>query len=260
MQEKKFSCIFYANMAKKKTKKRIILACFTALILLLVLNIIFFAGMHYKADSTALAVLNGSELTSDEKLESTDKWYVLTPAGYNSQSDKTVIILYPGANIDSTSYLPLMSKLQDFGYICFISRPILHLAVLDFNAAQKIMDAYPEIDSWFIAGHSLGGSSAALFSEKHMEETAGLIHLGSFEYGSYPADDTIVIYGSEDKILSKKRLNGEAEEYIISGGNHSQFGNYGNQLFDGQPSITTEEQQEQTAGLIDSFIRKQKEK
>lgn len=35
------------------------------------------------------------------------------------------------------------------------------LAVLDMDAAKGIQEHYPEIESWYIGGHSLGGSMAA---------------------------------------------------------------------------------------------------
>jgi hypothetical protein len=42
----------------------------------------------------------------------------------------------------------------------------------------------------------------------------------------------------------------------IEGGNHSQFGHYGHQLFDGSPTTTREEQQAVTrAALLDALRR-----
>jgi pimeloyl-ACP methyl ester carboxylesterase len=47
-----------------------------------------------------------------------------------------------------------------------------------------------------------------------------------------------------DQVLLNKRLLPERTKWIvIVGGNHSQFGHYGHQLFDGRASMTREAQQ-----------------
>jgi len=37
-----------------------------------------------------------------------------------------------------------------------------HLAVLDKNAADGIHQQYPQIENWYIGGHSLGGAMAQI--------------------------------------------------------------------------------------------------
>ena len=36
-----------------------------------------------------------------------------------------------------------------------------NLAVFDIDAGDRVRAAHPEIDTWVVAGHSLGGSMAA---------------------------------------------------------------------------------------------------
>ena len=65
------------------------------------------------------------------------------------------------------------------------------------------------------------------------------------------------IYGTEDRCLdhaayeSARSLwpNG-AREVVIQGGNHAQFGNYGEQFGDGTATISASEQQSQTVRAI----------
>ncbi|MGA7615916.1 MAG: alpha/beta hydrolase [Thermoanaerobaculia bacterium] len=58
------------------------------------------------------------------------------------------------------------------------------------------------------------------------------------------------IYATNDgvapsaKVLANRSLLPETTKWVaIEGGNHSQFGNYGHQLFDGKASISREKQQ-----------------
>lgn len=60
----------------------------------------------------------------------------------------------------------------------------------------------------------------------------------------------ISFYGSEDLVINKTKYNDakslwpkKQEEYIIEGGNHDNFGNYGKQKGDGTATITRNEQQ-----------------
>ena len=73
--------------------------------------------------------------------------------------------------------------------------------------------------------------------------------------------DTLVIYGSEDGVLNMERtkkagslISGSYREYVIRGGNHAQFGDYGEQRGDGKAAITAEEQQTQTIAEIRDFL------
>ena len=70
------------------------------------------------------------------------------------------------------------------------------------------------------------------------------------------------IYGSNDKKINlknyeknKKLLPKDITEFIIEGGNHSNFGMYGFQKGDRMASITNIEQIEITANKINEFIK-----
>ncbi|MBO4358664.1 MAG: alpha/beta hydrolase, partial [Erysipelotrichaceae bacterium] len=72
----------------------------------------------------------------------------------------------------------------------------------------------------------------------------------------------ISIYGSEDEVLNMDKIlegrqyvTGRYVEYVIEGGNHAQFGNYGMQKGDGTASISAEYQQEQTVDIIIQNIK-----
>ena len=66
---------------------------------------------------------------------------------------------------------------------------------------------------------------------------------------------TLALYGSEDGLLNKEKLEGTANVIEIPGGNHAYFGNYGEQRGDGAATITREEQQRITAQEISAFVK-----
>ena len=99
---------------------------------------------------------------------------------------------------------------------------------------------------------------AADYASEHSSELCGVYMLAA--YPAKPLDEkttAIIIYGSEDGILNmekmtdaKKYLPDGSKEYVIMGGNHSQFGNYGKQDGDGIADISSDEQQHKTVELI----------
>ena len=99
---------------------------------------------------------------------------------------------------------------------------------------------------WYIGGYSLGGAMAVDYASDHCESLSGVILLAA--YPTKPLDDNlflISIYGSEDGVLNRTKMTEEKQnvreqyaEYVIKGGNHAQFGNYGKQKGDGEASIT----------------------
>lgn len=100
---------------------------------------------------------------------------------------------------------------------------------------------------------------ASKFASEHPDMVEGLILLGAYLYGNYPAEDTLTVYGS---------LNQSVEDHIdytenvveIEGGNHAQFGNYGPQKGDLPATISAQDQQAQTVEAIANFLEKQRQK
>ena len=138
-----------------------------------------------------------------------------------------------------------------------------NLAVFDINAAKGITEKLPDIEKWYIGGHSLGGSMAAAYFSKNTDEFEGLILLAAYSTADFSGTDekVISIYGSEDGVLNREKYD-EYEsnlpdgytEYIIDGGCHAGFGMYGAQKGDGKPLLASEEQIRITAEEIYKFV------
>ena len=221
---------------------------------LLAAALLLYAGDYYRADLTALAAL---ESTEQVRVTVTDDRAVFMP-----QQPHTGLVFYPGGKVEFSSYAPLMRALAEDGILCLILRMPLNLAVLDVHAGEGIPEEYPDIQNWYLAGHSLGGSMAA----SHLAEDSqyqGLILLASYSTADLTSSDADVlcIYGSEDRVLNlekytqnRENLPENTQEILLEGGNHAQFGSYGFQDGDGIAVLSPEEQLQITAKEILTFL------
>ena len=245
---------FLANKRKRK-----LFIWLTSIILVLAIITTAFAiyvGNYYRADLGAIEAFAPMSTVSIRTLE--DGNMVFEPEGAT-----TALIFYPGGKVEYTAYQPLMAACAERGILCVLVDMPLNLAVFDKNAADGIQEMFPEIENWYIGGHSLGGSMAASYLKKHADEYDGLVLLGAYSTAdlSQTELDVLSIYGSEDKVLNmekyeknKVNLPHDFTEIVIDGGCHAYFGMYGAQKGDGTPTITNEEQIYITADAIADMI------
>lgn len=182
---------------------------------------------------------------------------------YEPENTEVGFILYPGAKVQFESYAPLMQKLAKKGILTSVVHMPCNFAIFDIDAAKGIVEKYPKIKKWYIGGHSLGGSMAGTFASENSDLFKGVIFLASYTTSdlSQSGLSVLSIYGSKDGVLNKENMEKnnvnlpkDMVEYVIEGGNHSYFGNYGEQNGDGQATISREEQQEQTVQAILEFV------
>ncbi|MGD1821214.1 MAG: alpha/beta fold hydrolase [Pleomorphochaeta sp.] len=230
---------------KKKTTllKKIIFSLISILIIIFIAFYIYTLN-YYRADDTALSILNNDNITQEKNITT------ITPVGENRNIG---VIFYPGGKVEDISYLPLLNDLSLNGITTFLVDMPFNLAVFNVNEANEIIEKYPNIDSWYLMGHSLGGAMASSYSEKNGSKLKGLILLASYPLNN-SVENTITIYGSNDLVLDQSKVNDMANVYIIEGGNHAYFGNYGEQKGDGSALITREEQQDITLSIILNHI------
>ena len=199
---------------------------------------------YYRADETAIAVLSASTVRLENRLT------ILSP----STPSDTGFIFYPGGKVEHTAYLPLLDLLRQQGITCVLVEMPFHLAVFDPGAAGAVFDLLPDIQRWYIGGHSLGGAMAGSYAAQHQDQFQGLILLGAYRYGDYPAARSLTLYGSEDHVLDRSKITDTEYVVEIAGGNHAGFGSYGPQKGDGTAAITPQAQQVQTAAAILEFM------
>ncbi|MDE6407936.1 MAG: DUF4832 domain-containing protein, partial [Anaeroplasmataceae bacterium] len=227
-----------------------ILGSILGVILAIFIALTIYVNIYYSANSYAKEELKSNEIVevSHEK-----NYYVFKPEVYD-----TGIIFYPGGKVDAKAYAPLLKSLAREGILCILCEMPFRLAVLNSNAADGIQEKF-EVEHWYMAGHSLGGSMAASYIAKHSKEYDGLILLAA--YSTVDLSDTdlkvLSIYGEYDRVLNRKKyeeslskLPNHYNEYVIRGGCHAFFGSYGAQKGDGTPTITNEQQIEETVSFI----------
>ena len=235
-------------MSKRKMplRKKLLIAGAVVLAVLVLLTGAFFwyVSDYYWAEGVALAVLSG-----EYGITVQDDLTILSP----STPTDTAIIFYPGAKVEAEAYLPLLDQIRQTGVTCILVHMPFNMAIFDADAAEEVISRFPEIQHWYVAGHSMGGAMASKFASEHPDQVDGLILMGAYIYGDYPDEKTLTIYGS---------LNQSVEDHIdytqniveIEGGNHAQFGNYGPQKGDPPAEISAEEQQAQTVTAIEAFL------
>ena len=209
----------------------------------------WYVSDYCRADEIALEVL-----AQDSGVTVQDDLTILSP----SYPTDTGLIFYPGAKVEGAAYLPLLDRLRQTGLTCILVEMPFHLAIFDADAAEDVMEQFPDIQHWYIAGHSLGGAMASQFAADHPEEIDGLFLLGAYLYGDYPPADTLTVYGSLNQSVEDK-LDYTKNVVEIQGGNHAQFGNYGPQKGDPPAAISAEEQQAQTVETVADFIARRRE-
>ena len=246
------------NFLSDKRKRKILITT-TAVVLALALiagACAIYLGDYYRADYDAIGGFLPQGATWKEEPDGT---VVFEPEGATKG-----LIFYPGGKVEHTAYVPLMQACAEKGILCVLVEMPFNLAVFDINAADGIQKEYPEIEDWYIGGHSLGGSMAASYLADHAEDYEGLILLGSYSTADLSDTDLAVlsVFGSEDAVLNREKyeenksnLPGDFTEYVIDGGCHAYFGMYGAQDGDGTPTIPNEEQirltVEQIVGIME---------
>ena len=240
----------------KKKRKKFIIATSTLLVFVVIfMTCAIYLGDYYRADTIAIQSFLPQDTQWKEKSDGT---IVFEP-----EEATKGFIFYPGGKVEYTAYIPLMHALSEQGILCVLVEMPFNLAVLDINAADGIQEQYPQIEDWYIGGHSLGGSMAASYLSDNLTDFEGLILLGSYSTADFSDSnlDVLSIYGSEDKVMNqekydknKSNLPSNFTEIIMEGGCHAYFGMYGAQDGDGTPNISNEEQINITANAIIELI------
>lgn len=216
-------------------------------VLLITMTALFFIYVsdYYRSDKSVSELLENSTNISVEG--------DLTVIKSSAKSD-TALIFYPGGKVESSAYLPLLVKISESGITCILIKMPFNLAVFNTKAADNIYDKFPEIKHWYLGGHSLGGAMASNYAANNPDKIDGLILLGAYIYGDYPPEETLTVYGTEDFGLDLSKISYDENVYVLNGGNHAQFGNYGKQKGDGDASIERDVQQDLAVNYISEFI------
>ena len=242
---------------KNKTLKKLGFIVLGLIIVALIFIVAFFTT-SYEPSTQAMANLKDSTLVDVTK----NNFISFTP---ENTTATTGLILYPGAKVEPEAYAPLANKIAQAGYEVIITPMPLNFAIFDSNAADEVISKFPNIKNWVISGHSLGGVMAAKYASEN-SNIKGVIFYASYPQGDELKDSNIEvtsIYGSLDgvadleKIIGSKDLLPTSTTFVeITGGNHAQFGSYGQQSGDNPAEISADEQIEKAANASIELLDK----
>lgn len=178
----------------------------------------------------------------------------------------TGLIVYPGGKVPAAAYGPLAQRIAEAGYLVVITPMPLNLAVFGIGKADEVIAAHPEVETWAMAGHSLGGSMAAQYVGGNPDAIDGLAFWASYAATDLSALDLSVLstWGSLD--AGAARMSGpEARAFVpadavfieIPGGNHEQMGWYTGQPNDPPALISRLDQQAQVAATTIAMLEGQ---
>lgn len=244
------------TLTKNKIKKVLYVVLSVVLsLVILTSSMVLYVNIHYAADGIAVETLASDSSVSITKA---DNGYF-----FDGKGDDSLFVFYQGAKVDCEAYAPLMQKIASQGVDCFLISSPLRLSIMNLNPiGLDIINNY-EYQSYVFGGHSMGGVAASVFAADNPESVSGVVLLAA--YPSKKMDEktsTLSIYGSNDGVLNMEQYNSakqylpqSSEELIIEGGNHSGFGNYGEQRGDNTANISNDEQQRQTAAAVVDFCK-----
>lgn len=232
---------------KNKSKKIVFYLMGLVLLMLIVSTVVFFTT-SYKPTNEALIKLEDSNLVDVTE----DGLIIFEPKNVKAE---TGLIIYPGAKVEPEAYAPLANGISEEGYLVVITPMPLNFAIFNSDAADNVISRFPQIKNWGIGGHSLGGVMAAKYASEN-QYIEGVVFYASYPQGDELKDLDIAvasIYGSDDGVASLDSINNskellpeEASFVEINGGNHAQFGSYGQQAGDNVAKISSDEQLQET--------------
>lgn len=252
----------HAVEASPKKKRGIGKWILLAVVLLL---LAFFGVYKVYMDVSYKPAIPPKEIDADDlNVKINDNMLSVRNTSTNGRTEKIGIIFYSALRVEAGCYFPLMVKLSQYGYDCFLPTAFGNQTYLNAGGADKVIRKYKSVTHWYLAGHIEGCDPAAQYAAANPDKIEGLIWLsGDTNFNLSRLDLPLLsIDGTEDTIHSgesKEKAKAhdpqDAVYEVIEGGNSTGFTNTVLLKGDSKAKIDAETQQEIAAGLMDSFIR-----
>jgi hypothetical protein len=240
----------------RRPRRRTIAIAAVAIVAVLVAGVAWYVQPQPLLPEAAASLASTPEVT----FESVDGRLEWAPA--DGEYD-TGLIVYPGAKVPPAAYGPLAREIAAAGYLVTVVPMPLNLAVLGIGAADAVIAAHPEVSTWALAGHSLGGSMAAQYASGNPDGISGLAFWASYAATNLSATDldVVSVYGSLDAgagrmggAEARAAVPGDAVFVEIPGGNHEQMGWYTGQPNDPPATISRGDQQAQVSAATIAML------
>jgi len=242
--------------------RRIRITGWSALSSLLVTIVGFLTWAHvvYPADRSAtIDVFQSGRVIVDDR----DRAIIITPSEDSAEVTDVVMVFYPGARVDSYSYLPPLAHLSETtGTRVVIAKVALNLALTDTRTVGELASLAGPFASVMVGGHSLGGVKACL--EAEAKEVSHLLLLASYCANDLSDRNTLqvlTILGSNDGLTDLALVDNAAEllpgselRVTVQGANHASFGAYGPQTGDAVAAVDSPEVWEEIATEVAKLL------
>lgn len=215
----------------------------------------------FGATEPSLSAMNG---TASAIVTESPTQILIEPA---ADPSSTGVLFQPGARVDARAYVAELTPLAEAGYPVLIVKQPLGIA---FTALGRWSDdrREPYATRWVVAGHSLGGTVAAMQADDHdgddLGEAAGLMLLGSYPAGDVSQSLTVPVLSisaSEDGLSTPAKIEASRADLPddttftqIEGASHASFGDYSVQPGDGVPSLSPDEARTQISAAMVDFL------
>ncbi|MGD8330710.1 MAG: alpha/beta fold hydrolase [Acidobacteriota bacterium] len=204
-------------------------------------------------------------LADDERVTVRDSDATLEfhPVG---EAAATGLVFITGGGVAPEAYVPLLRPIAEHGFPVYIVKLPYWMAPLERHKQTAVGRALDVIDGtdaehWVVAGHSLGGALASRVAARAPQSLVAMVLIGTSHPKEIDLSGTPIavtkVYATNDGVATPEMIDTTRDllpattRWVeIAGGNHSQFGNYGHQLFDGEATISRARQQEITRAAL----------
>ncbi|MCX5899179.1 MAG: alpha/beta hydrolase [Proteobacteria bacterium] len=225
------------------------------------------AGQHEPMPEALAALQSDSEVLCTHVAVAdwdNDSYYIFQPkAGPAS----TALVFYGGATCDARSYAPMAREIARAGFMMVLVKMPKNISTNAPERAEVVINAFPEITTWAMGGHSMGGISACQFAKENLAVIDAVVLWASYPSDQNKIDQTdlkaLSISATDDGVYppmiikqSRAMLPADTVYVIIEGGNHQQFGWFTGDFkpFDGTATISRDNQMEQIVAATVSFL------
>lgn len=218
--------------------------------------LVFLVWAHIVMQGTRSAAL---QVWRDDRVAVQDAGdsVVMTPTG--TENGKGIVFI-PGAKVDPYAYMATFRQVVAGGTTVVITKPTLNLAFFDTRPLSRFESHAPDVATWAVGGHSLGGVRACQLAQ----DADGLLLLGSYCANDISTSyiDVLSVSGSRDGLSTPAKvaaarhlLPSTATMTEIDGSNHADFGAYGAQPGDDSATISPTDARQQISAAIEEWVR-----
>lgn len=249
----------------------IIAGSVAAVLVLAVIGFVIWANDTYAAEPEALA-----EVAHDERVmvAERDGVIVMSPSEQamseqamspSEQVEPSGLVFFAGAKVEPEAYEATFRETVAAGQTVVIVQSLLNLPLFETRPLSDFTSVAPEVDSWAVGGHSMGGVKACMFADSEPDVVEALVL-----FASYCADDSLAsrddlvvlsLSATNDGLATPEKIEASIPDLpertrieAIEGAVHAQFGAYGEQPGDGTPTISDEQARVEITKALEALV------